>query len=158
MVLWLTMSKIPHRRDLSRLSRTCSAIKAVVLPILYSHLVLKIPCKWVRLCHLENLLASNSDNLQHVTSLSLINDLNNAHVYDGYTEGLLSDVELETIHNGVHTPHPLVSSQLNMILRILLQRLPRDRLTEFVWVYLVSCTVSRLILVLTGGILHVLWT
>lgn len=97
--------------------------QAVVAPLLYSHLVLGIPRGCSHLSRLENLVASTGDGLQFVTSLRI---------------RVAADTYLETqacktarFSGQLCAPDEKRIGSLNTLMRILLKRLRKHRLTEF---------------------------
>ncbi|KAL8931897.1 MAG: hypothetical protein Q9216_007031 [Gyalolechia sp. 2 TL-2023] len=130
-VVGLVIKQIPDRHDLCQLSMVCKTLHAIVVPRLYSHLILKVPRNRIRLDYLENLLSSPGEGLQHVRSLRITTQLIDKD--DADPDDVSPDEEEEPIGKVACSPITPMSAHLNSLVRILLKRIPRVHLTEFIW-------------------------
>ncbi|KAL9075648.1 MAG: hypothetical protein Q9161_001399 [Pseudevernia consocians] len=150
-------SHLVQFRDLNHLCCTCKTLSAVVLPILYHTIELKIPLQWSRLPSLEKLLASSSEGLKHTRCLKIVTAQSRQgdNTYRDLDEILKTDDE-EVIENeqefgyeeevfhvdevGEEEPNRLfrayypkasASSALNAFIRVLAVKLPPQQLHTF---------------------------
>lgn len=108
---------------------TCKSLKAQVFPRLYERLVLKVPQTWDELSHIESLVLSAGEGLQYTTSIRIVPQTK--RLYNRRATALPASTEPKTLCGDISIPHALVSKHLNTIVRILLKRLPEQRLIEF---------------------------
>ncbi|KAL8828374.1 MAG: hypothetical protein Q9170_006625 [Blastenia crenularia] len=128
------VKQVPHRHDLSKLSRTCKILRDAVTPRLYSRLIIQIPRIWSRLRIFEELLATNPEGLKYVKSLSIVPQLRQLSWMDA-EEDRTHDVQVESISDGIDLPNSSASAHLNTMVRILLRRVPPGQLSEFNWTH-----------------------
>ncbi|KAL8642410.1 MAG: hypothetical protein Q9226_008515 [Calogaya cf. arnoldii] len=131
--------QIPFRHDLSNLSMTCKTLKDCVLPVLYKHLVLKVPLVFTDLSHLESLIdpIGGAEGLQHTTSISIVPQLEHFEKVDRQA---LMDGALLELFGDVTIPHVLASNHLNTLLRFLLKKIRQQSLTNFSWEHMFFMT------------------
>ncbi|KAI4117080.1 MAG: hypothetical protein LQ345_002600 [Seirophora villosa] len=141
-VISLVTGDIPYRHDLSNLSMTCKSLKAQVFPRLYERLVLKVPQTWDELSHIESLVLSAGEGLQYTTSIRIVPQTKRFDY--GRATALPASTEAKTLCGDISIPHALVSKHLNTIVRMLLKRLPKQRLIEFSWEHSCFMTPSTL--------------
>lgn len=121
-----------HISDLSSLSRTCKTLNNAFLAKLYSHVVIRVPIRWSRLVSLENLVSSTGSGLKFITSIRVIaqqQPLNNEtqESEDGRTAQEIAE-ERDLFFC---LPSSSASKALNGIIRLLLMRIPDNRLKGF---------------------------
>lgn len=118
--------------DLNRLCLTCKTIKAVVLPKLYHQVVIRVPQKWSRLPSLEGLLGSTGDGLKYTTELSIetqqypLRDSQQESKDSRPPEEVLAETKLQ-----FYLPQISASNALNTLIRLLIVKLPQNRLEVF---------------------------
>lgn len=59
-------------KDLNSLSKTCTRLYDVVLPILFDSLTIRVPMRWSRLTSLEDLVGFRSPGLQYTTAVRIV--------------------------------------------------------------------------------------
>ncbi|KAI4126714.1 MAG: hypothetical protein LQ338_003617 [Usnochroma carphineum] len=117
------VQQVPYRHDLSQLSLTFNTLKGVVFPRLYANLVLKVPQSWHRLRHFESLIDSAGEGLRYVRNLRIVAQTNSTG-----DDGLQPYGKV--LEGGLCFPHPMASTHLNSLVRLLLARLPKENLLE----------------------------
>lgn len=122
-------AQVPDPPDLSRLSLVCKTLRSAALPSLYSRLVLRVPTVWSHLSAVENLISSVGEGFQHVRSLRIA-----PQPTQWVREELDNDELLETISDGINYPLITASISLNCLIRLILRRIPKGRLSSFVYV------------------------
>ena len=131
-------------RDIRRLALSCKSLLAVAIPQLYQTVELKVPLKWNRLASLEKLLVSASDGLRYTRRLSIVvqqtpikDDRYGSRDHLGLTDDG-EDVEDRPEHDNrtfkVHVPGRAASCALNALIRLLILKMPRQQLIEFLYV------------------------
>lgn len=109
---------------------TCRLLKDIVFPRLYSRLVLKAPQNWEKLAYLEELVASPGEGLQHVTSIRVATQ--RTYITVGQVRWNIAGANTELQYPGIYTPSAPTSSHLNSLVRLVIRRLPKRCLREFV--------------------------
>ena len=130
--IWVQLRSL---EDLSRVSQTCKTVFANATPVLYSNLSLSVPRKWSRLSAIENLLVYPVNALQYTMGLSIImcpisSRYKDPEFEDGLDQGATSEGGEET-QSHIKRPLPSLSDGLNRLVRLLIRKLPEERLTSF---------------------------
>lgn len=102
-----------------------------MFPRLYSKLVLKVPQSWSQLKNFEYLLASSGEGLQYTTCVritTLLGPVTPSKI------GLRQPSEAESAVAQIYYPDVPASMHLNALVRILLRQLPKQQVTEFMYV------------------------
>ena len=115
--------QIPRHAHLNNLCQTCKIWNAIVLPRLYAHLKITISSDSPCLLFLETLAGSAGDGLKLTTGMSVAT---RPGIRD-YT-GLIPDQDPA---RSVCLPEQQVSDALNILVRVILERIPRQRLLSF---------------------------
>ena len=106
-----------------------------MLPRLYANLVLRVPQIWFVLPRIESLVASGGEGLQYTTSLKITTDVRPVPAPMGRVKGHgLYPIEGPTNTPEIYFPELPASMNLNCLVRLLLQKLPKKRLKEFMYV------------------------
>ena len=114
------------------MSRTCKALKNAVSPRLYSKLVLKVPQSWSQLESFEYLLASSGEGLQYTTCVR-ITTLVGPMKPTGLALRPPSEPE-SAVAQQIYYPDVPASIHFNALVRILIRQLPKQHITEFMYV------------------------
>ena len=110
-------------------------MKAVLLPKLYKTVFIRVPQKWSRLPSLEGLLASTGDGLKHTTELFIQTQQDPLRASQQGSEGSRSpDETWAQTKTQFYLPQSSVSDALNALIRLLIVKLPQDRLHGFQYV------------------------
>lgn len=129
--------QLPLLTDLNALSRTCKTLRGASLPKLYRRVDVRIPADHFRLDALENLLSSSGEGLKSTQQLRILPQQGPLH-YNRHTN-LNNDGNVEVAkdcHPGTH-----VSSLLNMLIRLLISKIPLNCLQWFEYVlYFPQCS------------------
>ena len=117
--------------DLSRLSRTCKAWHAIVVPRLFRHLILEVPQKENRLTSLETLVALAPEGLKYTQSLSVV-PWHRRYPIDAL-QALPKQSDLEGLQPSQTTPDRTVIERIfNALLRLIVLKIPQNTLRKFV--------------------------
>lgn len=132
-------------------------MNALVLPILYHTVELKVPLQWSRLPSLENLLASSSEGFKYTRCLRIVtkqycreddtycnldkipetddeHDFGDEDESEGEAESDDAEEESEEEDDGLYRaygPHTSASKALNAFIRVLIVQLPLQQLHTF---------------------------
>ena len=119
------------QRSLNALTQTCEALKLVVTPWLYKCLVLRVPVKWSRLSSLESLVSSSDHRFQYVEHIDVATRHSPSRKNDQGTwdHQKVSDGESDPFQ--IILPAKAASDALNVLVRLLIARLPKHRLQSF---------------------------
>ena len=133
--------QLVQRRDLNSLCLSCKSLKSVALPRLYETIELRIPLKWSRLPSLENLLTVNSKAFVHIRNIFIETkqSLVKQDQYGSFDESDLTGNEepSEFYEDTDDTPFrrcsPMCggSENLNAFIRLLILKIPKQRLYAF---------------------------
>ena len=121
-----------HIGDLNSVSCTCRTLNEAFLAKLYSRVAIKVPIRWSRLVSLENLLSSTGSGLKFTTDICITahqqpsND-DTMEVEDERTTSEIQD-ERESLFC---LPKISASKALNVMIRLLLMRIPESHLKLF---------------------------
>lgn len=97
--------------------------------------MLKVPQSWSVLRNFEYLLASGGEGLQYTTSLKITTHVGRLSATDFREDRFaMQPEEPEPAILQIYFPGVSASIHLNALVRILLKRLPRQRITEFMYV------------------------
>lgn len=134
-----------NRYDLNRACLTCKTIQAVVLSKLYKKVIIKVPQKWSRLPSLEGLLGSTGDGLKYTTDLSISTQQDPLRDSQQGSEDARPQAQLLEERNlQFYLPQSSASNALNTFVRLLIVKLPQNRLDEFSWEHDCELDVSTL--------------
>ncbi len=137
---------------------TCRILNSIASPKLYEHLVLRVPMDWSQMPSLESLLSSSGENfslIRHITITSHHVMLKKNKKVPEHSHGVLDvggedmanypttdseDSEEDWFHLVDHqrlfmVPPPWVSKVLNVLLRLLVARIPKHQLQTFRYVW-----------------------
>lgn len=124
-----------NRYDLNRACLTCKTIQAVVLSKLYKKVIIKVPQKWSQLPSLEGLLGSTGDGLKYTTDLSISTQQDPLRDSQQGSEDARPQAQLLEERNlQFYLPQSSASNALNTFVRLLIVKLPQNRLDEFRYV------------------------
>lgn len=156
-VLGMVCSRL-NEYSLTRLMETCKSLNSIASIQLYEHVVLRVPMEWSRLPSLESLISSSGENFSLVRHITIatkhdvlrknqkepvynlhirgIKSEDNAGYPYTYTES--SDYDSEDSNSDwdvvlghrskLMLPPPSASRALNVLIRMLVARLPKHRL------------------------------
>ena len=105
---------------------------AVALPKLYKTVVIKAPQRWSRLPSFESLIGSPGNGLEYTTELYIgtqqepVQASQEGPEDERPPEEVQSESELQFF-----LPHSSMSNALNTLVRLIILKLPRDRLELF---------------------------
>ena len=114
--------------DLSRLSRTCRTLKAIILPRLFQTISLALPDEKEDLSPLENLVSSECNGLRHTTSI-LIRPIHSRATNVGSFRRLAPQKRPILSFTRCVVAPP--TDTFNSLLRLLIRKLPLNRLETF---------------------------
>ena len=97
-------------------------MKLIALPKLYRLLTLKVPVKFSRLDTLENLLSGSDDGLQYTRAINILTQQAPLK-----SNAIKAEQQLQ-IERLSYVPVCYVSDALNTLIRLLILRLPKNRL------------------------------
>ena len=130
-VLGLVCGSI-DQRSLNALTRTCKILHSIAILKLYKTVILRVPIEWSRLPSLESLINSSVRNFDLIKQIHIVtqqhplrDDHRCAQCIEWYTN---SESDEELVY---HLPSSSASSALNVLIRFLIARLPKQRLEIF---------------------------
>ena len=103
--------------DLCSLCRTCKALKAIVLPRIYSCVELYVPLQWNECQKLENLVSLSGDGLKSTKSVIV-------RIAERTWEEVASIEYADSAWPDI----------LNSLIRVLIRKIPTGALEEFMYV------------------------
>lgn len=108
--------------------------------------MLRVPQIWFILPRIESLVTSGGEGLQYTTSLKITTDLRPVPAPMGRVKGHgLYPIEGPTNKPKIYFLELPASMNLNFLVRLLLQKLPKKRLKEFMYVLIEAfCTLISL--------------
>lgn len=121
-----------NSHDLNISCLTCKTIKAIVLPKLYKEVSIIVPQRWSRLSSLEGLLGSSGDGLKYTTDLMIQTQQDPLRNDQKGSEDIRPEAEiLEERTLKFCLPQSSASNALNAFVRLLLVKLPQNKLFSF---------------------------
>ncbi|KAM0798656.1 hypothetical protein BDR22DRAFT_858375 [Usnea florida] len=131
-------------RDINRVSRTCKALKDAFLASLYENVVIRAPIQWSRLVSLENLISSAGSGLKFTTSIYITTQQQPSK--NNTQENENDSTTLEDLAGSSCLPQASASKTLNVLVRLLLGRIPDNQLKCFDYRHKCSLELSTLAL------------
>ena len=111
------------------MSRTCKTLNDAFLASLYSQVVIKVPIRWSRLVSLENLISSAGSGLKLTTSICITTQQQpSKHDVQEIED---HSATLEDLAGSSCLPQASASKALNILVRLLLGRIPDNHLKCF---------------------------
>ena len=105
---------------------------AVALPKLYKTVVIKAPQRWSQLPSVERLLGSDGSGLKSTTELYICTQQDPLQEYQEESEDQRLPEEVLAEHQlQFFLPQSSASNVLNTLVRLIILKLPRDRLELF---------------------------
>ena len=125
-----------HISDLNSVSRTCKTLNNAFLAKLYSRVLIRVPIRWSRLASLENLVASFGNGLKFTTTIFIaaLQQSSNGETLES-EDDRTPDETAEEEDLLFCLPSSSASKALNVMIRLLLMRIPDNRLKGFRYVY-----------------------
>ena len=122
--------------DLNSLTRTCKALNNALLAKLYSLVVLRVPIRWSRLISLENLVSSSGSGLKFTKSILIATQQQPSKGETLESEDSRTAEEIAEERDLLFClPSSSASKALNIMIRLLLMRIPDNHLKLFKCVY-----------------------
>ena len=112
------------QHNLSVLMQTCKALKSAVAPILYNHVVLRVPVSWERLASIESLAGCSEENLLSIRHITIATRHNPSKEHQ---KSLYRALTLHEVLGSRYEDSP-ASRELNLMVRMLIIRMPRNQL------------------------------
>lgn len=121
-----------HRRDLNQISQTCKTLNSSAIPRLYKHVFIQVPMQWSRLPSLEALVGSSGESTQFIRSITVSTQQDPLREDQTRTvESRLPSVMALGGRPLFVLPAVSASNALNVLIRLLIARLPKHRLRDF---------------------------
>jgi len=120
--------QIPRLHDLANLALTCKVWRDAVIPKLYSNYYLTVTEDESYLKHLETLVDSSGEKIRYISGIHVVpqfdNDVTSKEPYSRCSG-----------NSGAEPPsHYADAKKLNLLLRMLIRRVPSGRLKRFMYV------------------------
>lgn len=131
-------------RDVNSVSRTCKTLDEAFLASLYDSVVIKVPIQWSRLASLENLISSAGSGLKFTTSICIA--IQQQPSKDSTKDNVNERTTSEELASLYRLPQASFSKALNVMIRLLLRRIPDNQLKHFIHRHICSLEVSTLAL------------
>lgn len=118
------------------MSRTCKTLNDTFLAKLYCHVVIRVPIRWSRLVSLENLISSSGSGLKFVTKISIAPQQQPSKGDTLEFEDARTAEEVAEERDRLFClPSSSASKALNVLIRLLLMRIPDNCLKVLLWVH-----------------------
>ena len=124
------------QRSLNALTQTCKTLDLVAAPKLYHCIILRVPMRWSKLPSFESLISSSGKNFRYVGHVVVTTQ--QGQLRNCQRGGLSKDADQGCLFD---FPPDFASDALNVRIRLLLARLPKQRLQSF---RSISCPTVRL--------------